>query len=299
VATLAIRRVAAWLGVDPVTVWRLSSFGVACLALIWAVLDTHLIGRVFGDSTSYWSAWHGPLYDPSAPLWTPHFVYAPPAALAFWALAQLPEGAFVVLWAAVGAAAYVWLLAPLPLPARVPAIAAGTLFALNGNIEWLLALVAVFGLRWPTLWLVALFTKAAPFLGFAWFVIRREWGSVARTALVGLVIVGVSAILLPGAWPTWIGMVRAFGSQTETAVNQLVPAVPFAVRFVGAAALLLWGALRGRPIVLPFVLALCQPDMQPWAFGFLAAVPRLLARELPMFYKVSARNVLSDDLGSR
>jgi hypothetical protein len=265
----------AWHQASPAKTWRLTSFGAAWLALAWAMLDTHFLGIVFGDAASYWRAWHGPLYDPVAPLWVPHFIYAPPAALAFWPLAQLPEVVFVVTWWAAGTAVYTWLLAPLPWPSRVPALLAGTVFALNGNIEWVLALVAVLGLRWPPLWLIALFTKAAPFLGIAWFFVRGEWRAVASTVLFGLVLVALSALLLPNAWPTWVGMVWRFGRQTELTSSTLMPPVPFAVRFVSATVLVWWGARRNQPLVLPFVIALCQPDLQPWAFGLLAAVPRL------------------------
>jgi hypothetical protein len=186
----------------------------------------------------------------------------------------------------------VWLLAPLPLPARLPAIAAGFLFSLNGNIEWVLALVAVYGLRWPALWLVALFTKVAPFVGFGWFVIRGEWRSVAWTAGFGVALVAISAVLLPGTWPTWLGMLGTLASQTEAAntLNPLLPPIPFVARALVAVVLVWWGARSNRPVVLPFVLALCQPDWQPWAFGFLAAVPRLLRPPVP---------VERDDLVSR
>jgi hypothetical protein len=269
--------------------WRVASIAVACLALVWAALDIRIIGHVFGDATSYWLAWHGPLYEAAKPLWSPHFVYAPPAALAFWPLAQLPETAFLVVWTALGVAAYAWLLAPLPLAARLPAFCAGVLFSLNGNIEWVLALVAVAGLRWPALWLVALFTKVAPFMGFGWFVLRGEWRNVAWTAGLGLALVAISMLLLPGAWQTWAAMVRTFASQTEAtqALNPLLPPIPFVVRALAAIALLVWGARKDRPVVLALVLALSQPDWQPWAFGFLAAVPRLMRPPEPIVAQAS------------
>ena len=170
---------------DRLKTWRLATFAVAWLALAWAILDVRMMVifhlPLTSDANDYWMAWHGPLYDTAVSLTLAHFNYSPVAALAFWPLSQLPQTAFLVLWTSLGTAAYVWLLAPLPLATRLPAIAAGFLFSLNGNIDWLLALVAVFGLRWPSLWLIALFTKVAPFIGFVWFAIRGEWRRVAQS----------------------------------------------------------------------------------------------------------------------
>jgi hypothetical protein len=272
-----------WKRPDPEHIWRLAAFGVAWLALAWAVLFLRMMivfnGTVIGDSGCFWNAWHGPLYNATVSLTVSQFDYSPVAALALWPLAQLPYDAFLIVWIALACTAYVWLLAPLPLAARLPAMAAGILFSLNGNIEWILALVAVFGMRWPVLWLTALFTKVVPFVGFGWFVIRGEWRNVAWTAVFAVVLAVVSALILPAAWPQWFGFVGSLASQAQTTVvfSSLMPPIPLAVRGVGALALVWWGARNNRPAVLPLVLALCQPDWQPWAFGYLAAMPRLMA----------------------
>ena len=262
-------------------IWRLATFGVAWLALAWAILDVRML-LIFNlpltsDANDYWMAWHGPLYDATVSLTLAHFNYSPVAALAFWPLSQLPHAAFLVLWTALGTAAYVWLLAPLPLASRLPALAAGFLFSLNGNIDWLLALVAVLGLRWPSLWLIALFTKVAPFIGFAWFAIRGEWRSVAQSAVLAALVTGISAVLLPSAWPTWIGMLGTLGREAAATpmYNSLMPPIPLILRQAGANVLVWVAARRDRPVLLVFVLVLCQPDWHPWALGILAAVPRL------------------------
>jgi hypothetical protein len=267
---------------DPVKAWRLTTFTVAWLALAWAALNLRMMiifnVPMAADAKDYWMEWHGPLYDPTVSLWLGHFNYSPVAALAFWPLAQLPETVFLLVWIAMGVAAYTWLLAPLPLASRLPAMAAGLLFTFTGNLEWVLALVAIFGLRWPALWLIALFSKVSPFVGFGWFVIRGEWRNVALTGALGVALIAISALLLPGAWPTWIANLRTLGSEASATVtyNSLMPPIPLAIRGVAAVVLVWWGARNNRPVVLPFVLVLSQPDWQPWAFGLLAAVPRLL-----------------------
>lgn len=269
---------------DPIKAWRLACFGVAWFSLAWAALDIRMMFifniPLFPDATVFWSAWHGPMYYPAASLQFTTFIYSPVAALAFWPLAQLPLNAYLVVWTAMGTASYIWLLAPLPRAARFPAIAAGFLFCVNGNIEWVLALVAVLGFRWPAVWLVGLFTKIAPFVGFGWFVIRGEWRTVALTAALGIVLIGVSAWLLPGAWETWIDTVRKLSAESagKASYNSLMPPIPFLPRAIASAGLVVWGARNNRPVVIPLVLALAQPDWQPWALGILAAVPRLVAQ---------------------
>jgi len=271
---------------DRLKIWSLATFGVAWLALAWAILDVRMMVifhlPLTSDANDYWWAWHGPLYDTAVSLTLAHFNYSPVAALAFWPLAQLPHNAFLVVWTTLGTGAYLWMLKPLPLASRLPAIAAGFLFSLNGNIEWLLALVAIFGLRWPSLWLIALFTKVSPFLGFAWFAIRGEWRSVARTAGLAGVLTAASLVLLPSAWPTWIGMLGQLGREAAATpfYNSLMPPIPLVVRLL-CAIVLVWVAARSnRPILLTLVLVLSQPDWHPWAFGLLAAVPRLYSPPL-------------------
>ena len=266
---------------DRLKTWRLATFGVAWLALAWAILDVRMMVifhlPLTSDANDYWMAWHGPLYDAAVSLTLAHFNYSPVAALAFWPLAQLPHNAFLVVWTTLGTAAYVWPLKPLPLATRLPAIAAGFLFSLNGNIDWLLALVAVFGLRWPSLWLITLFTKVSPFIGFAWFAIRGEWRSAMTTAALAVVLTAISLVLLPGAWLTWIGMLGALGREAAATpmYNSLMPPIPLAIRLAVAIALVWYAARSNRPVLLVFVLVLSQPDWHPWALGILAAVPRL------------------------
>ena len=234
-----------------------------------------LLWAPFIDTASFWLPWSRPIYDPSLPLSVPHFVQSPVLALFLRPFGLLPFPVFAVGWTCLAGVAYWWLLRPLPPAPRVITFAAACTFALNGNIEWALAVAAVIGVRRPSAWLVAAFTKVAPFLGFGWFVLRRQWRAVAVTAGVGLALVAASAVLLPGAWPAWIGMLRAFGSE-PTFGGPFVPNVPLLPRLVVAVALLALGTARRQPAVLALVLLLAQPDLQPWALGYLAAAPRLL-----------------------
>ncbi len=246
------------------------TLGIAALALFYGSFNLYIYGP-FVDTRAYWLPWSRPIYDPALNLWMPHFVYSPVAALALRPFGLLPFPVFAVLWTVLGISAYAWLLRPLALVPRLVALLAGCALALNGNSEWTLALMVLLGMRHAPVWLLAAFTKVIPFLGFGWFVLLRDWRAVAQTALIGGTLMAISAVILPGEWVTWAHMLVTFTGQAGV----LVPAVPLVPRLVAAAALLAWGALRRQPLVLPLVLIATQPDLQPWAFGYLAAVPRL------------------------
>jgi hypothetical protein len=57
--------------------------------------------------------------------------------------------------------------------------------------------------------------------------------------------------------------------------NWLMRPIPLALGATAALVAVLWRARRDLPVVLPLALFLYQPDWQPWAFGYLAAAPRL------------------------
>lgn len=255
--------------------WNLIASGYAAVALILGALVIVAYGP-FPDTRSFWLGEPGPLYDPSLPITVPRFNYSPVMALVLLPLGKLPWPVFAALWTAGGVATYAWLLRPLdPIP-RLVGLAAGCVFALNGNIEWALALVAVLGQRYPSSWLVAAFTKVTPFIGFGWFLIRRERQSIAWTVGIGVGLALCAALLLPGAWPTWIGMLVAFAPEASRGGGLLSPAVPLAPRLLLAMVLIAWASRTDRPWAWVPMLMLAQPDLQPWMMGYAAALPRLM-----------------------
>ncbi len=255
--------------------WNLLCFTLAFVALGYGLLVLYVYGP-FIDTRSFWLPWSRPIYEPGLPLWIPHFVESPVLALVLRPLGALPFWVFATAWTALAGATYWWLLRPLPAAPRLMAFLAGLAFALNGNVEWALALMVVVGMTQPSVWLLAAFTKIAPFVGFGWFVLQRDWRALATTSFVGALLVGASMALLPGAWSTWIGMLWAFRGQTAHA-GLLIPAIPLVPRLALAVAVLAWGVARRQPLALPIVLVLAQPDLQPWMLGYLAAAPRLRA----------------------
>jgi len=114
------------------------------------------------------------------------------------------------------------------------------------NIHLVLAVLAVLALRRsPLFWIPAAAIKVAPVLGVAYLAAARRWRDAAVTAIVGAVVLAVSAALAPGAWKDFLTLVVAQAPSSEASI---VP-VPFPVRaLVGLALAILGGHLawRGR-----------------------------------------------------
>src|SRR5690606_34712981 len=137
----------------------------------------------------------------------------------------LPWPVFAVGWIGIQAAAFVWLAGDH----RWQALAfVPVLFELYlGNIHLLLAVAVVLGFRWPAAWAFVLLTKITPGIGLLWFVLRREWRSLAIAVGATAAVVAVSFVLMPGAWRDWIELLIA--NQGKGGTWAAIP-VPLIVR---------------------------------------------------------------------
>ena len=63
-----------------------------------------------------------------------------------------------------------------------------------GNLNILLGLAIVLGMRWPASWAFILLTKITPGIGLIWFAARREWRNLAIALVATVVVVGVSYV---------------------------------------------------------------------------------------------------------
>ena len=164
-----------------------------------ALTALSLIGLIVAILVAIYYASDGFVYDAHA-YWlsdgygrasqeTDAFSYSPPILLLFQAIrAVMPWEVFAYVYS-ISIALGIWVLAgPFTLfVVFTPHVA--TEISL-GNIHIFLALVTVFGLRWPWLWSFVLLTKVTPGVGLVWFVVRREWRSLwialGVTALIAL-----------------------------------------------------------------------------------------------------------------
>jgi hypothetical protein len=133
-----------------------------------------------------------------------------------------------------------------------------------GNIHVFLALVAVFGLRWPWLWAFALLTKVTPGVGILWFVARGEWRNLA-IALGATAAMAVPTLLLfPDLWAGWFRVLTAAGPGAASDLP---------IRLAAAIALVVVGARRDWPWLVPVGSMLALPIL--WSlhgFSMLLAV---------------------------
>lgn len=225
--------------------------------------------RTGQDALCYWLASvHAPyaLSDWTQPI---AYVYSPAFLQAIAPLTGLPWPMFFGVWTALLLAAIRFLTGP-----RLFAV--GVLLAMielaGGNISLLLAAAMVLGFRWPAAWSFVLLTKVTPGIGLLWFVVRREWRSLGIALGSTALVVAVSAIVNPGVWLEWFGLlVRLAGRDGTWAA---IP-IPFLVRLPFAVAVVVWGALTDRRWTVPVAGMLALPALWYGGLTMLLAIVAL------------------------
>ncbi len=114
-------------------------------------------------------------------------------------------------------------------------------------------------------------TKVTPGIGLAWFLVRREWRSLAVALGVTAFLAAVSFVINPEAWRSWI--TDSLGATAAGApLNQLAIPVPLWVRVPLALVLVAWGGLTDRRWTVPVAATLALPILWPSGFAVLAAL---------------------------
>jgi hypothetical protein len=204
------------------------------------------------------------------------FPYSPPMALAFLPFTFLSWPMFLVAWYAILAAAVLWLgRRDVLVLLAFPPVA---IELYHGNIDLLLAAVAVLGFRYPHLWSFILLTKGTSGIGLLWFVARREWRNLAIALGVTGSIVAVTAVLLPNQWLQWLTMVR---DNANVAVAWPALPIPIWLRLPAAAAIVWWGARRDARWTVPVAVALALPVLWIAGLSVLVGCWPLLRRRPP------------------
>jgi len=208
--------------------------------------------------------------------WTDQIAY--PYSPAFLQLLEpirlLPWQAFMAIWAAILMAAMTYITGPRLILLGLAFF--GLMEIWGGNIELLVALAIVVGFRWPAAWSFVLLTKITPGVGLLWFVVRREWRSLAIAAAATAAVMAASYLLMPEAWRRWPQVLADNAGKNGTWAA--VP-IPFLVRLPFAIVLVVWGARVNHRWTVPVSAMLALPAL--WYGGLsimLATLPLLGAR---------------------
>jgi Glycosyltransferase family 87 len=260
------------------TILGLSIFGYVLFGWLMLIVPgtPHFQSVVGFDSFAYWNV--DAFHPYAAALGTiGSFTYSPAFALAFVPGHLLPFGLFFVVWDSFLIVNLVWLtrrmalvwLVFLPVPLEL----------YHGNVHILLATVCVLGFEYPAMWSIGLLTKVTPGVSLLWFVVRREWRSLAWALGATAAISAVSFAIAPGAWFDWVKFLtasQATGAGSNDWYAFLFP--PLWLRVAGAALLVVWGARTDRRWVVPLATAIAMPVVWITTPAILVAIPRLRGR---------------------
>lgn len=248
------------------------------VAVLWAwyVENYHWPMLNGVDNYAYWSAWQdGSLYAPGARLAQATYIYSPAFAQLLYPFTLLPWDYFRMLWIAASWVAMAYLLWPLTGALRWAAIILACYFCLGANADWVVALCLGLGLRYPATWAGLLLTKVTPGIGVVWFAVRREWRNLAIALGTTAGIVLVSAAITPQLWFDWLdALMRSLPYSAHGSFFGLeVPSLLW--RLPAALVLVIVGAVRGWPWVLPASALIAQADIWGVTVVFFASLPRL------------------------
>ena len=141
-----------------------------------------------------------------------------------------------------------------------------------GQVHLFFAAVIVLGFRWPALWAFNILTKVTPGVGLLWFLVRREWRSLALALGTTLAIVALSFVLNATAWFDWFALLRASAGGGELLI----------VRLAAAAVIVVAGALTDRRWTVPIAVWLALPVVWIESWVVLLAIIRLRDRPEPV-----------------
>src|SRR6185369_17822292 len=126
-------------------------------------------------------------------------------------------------------------------------------------VNLLIAAAIALGFRYPATWAWVLLTKVTPGVGLVWFVVRREWRSLAIALGVTAGLVAVSLAIDFPLWREWLE--RDLLASLRQPPDQPQIAIPLLVRLPLAVAIVAWGAATDRRWTVPLAATLALPVM--------------------------------------
>jgi hypothetical protein len=283
------------------TILGLSIFGCVLLAWLFFIVPTSptFKSKVGFDAYAYW------VVDPLHPYLVKlgelgSFTYSPAFAQIASPIHFAPFYVFFAIWDTFLFLNLVWLTRRMSLAWLVFLPVPLELF--HGNVHLLLATVCVLGFEYPALWSIGLLTKVTPGVSLLWFVVRREWRSLAWALGATAAISAVSFVIAPSAWFDWV---RFLTTSNDTGAGAsdwyafLFP--PLWLRIALAGALVVWGARTDRRWVVPVATVIAMPVIWVTTPAVLMAIPRLRgkARRSPDTISSTRSQALDSSQSSR
>jgi hypothetical protein len=238
--------------------------GLIRAAVYYAVQGIHPWTFVGIDARAYWRVDLAHPYASSGVGEYSTYLYSPAFAQFLSPLFVLPFEVFFVLWTAASIAVLYWLVRPWPW-ALLILLLPWTYELFVGQVHLFIAAAIVLGFRWPSLWAFNILTKVTPGVGLLWFLVRREWRSLAIALGTIAAIVAVSFALAPTAWFDWYTFLRGSTGSGEL----LYP------RIAASAIVVTIGALKGWRWTLPIAVWLALPVVWIESWVILLAIIRL------------------------
>ena len=241
----------------------------------YAVYDAHSYWLAGGSDHPYAATIASGFDDSVNPY---KYRYPPPLAQLFVALHVIPWPIVAGIWTALLFVVFLALAGRwAPLLLLFPPVLAELWL---GNVNLLIALAIVVGMRWPAAWAFVLLTKMTPGVGLLWFAVRGEWRSLAIAAAATAAVAALSFALAP-TW--WFEFRDAMAVQASGAleVPPLAIQVSLPVRLAVAAAVVVVAARSDRAWLVPVAATIAAPALWWNVFVILiAAIPLAEGRGL-------------------
>ena len=218
-----------------------------------AAYDSHAYHLAAGSSAPYAATIDAGFDDSVSPY---KYRYPPPLAQALWPAQFLPWPVFAGVWLALLYLIFLTIGGRWALPLLLFPPVLGELYF--GNVNLLIALAILVGMRWPAAWAFVLLTKVTPGIGLLWFAVRGEWRSFAIALGTTAVVALGSFVLAP---PLWFDFRRALDVQSEavTVVPQLAIQVSLPIRLAIAAVVVVLAARTDRVWLVPVAATIAAP----------------------------------------
>jgi hypothetical protein len=219
-----------------------------------------------GDAHAYWAAQFPDPYAGSAVDQRDAYLYSPAFLHVLTPIRWLPAPVFHAVWTIGAAAILVWLTGPvIAAVVLIPTPQSPAFTELwFGNVTFLLAVVAARGIQTPAWWALGILTKVTPGICLVWFAVRREWHQLWVAIGVTAAIALASFALAPEAWFSWV---RLLAASVEAGSSANVPSL--AIRIGVAGMLVVIGALRSEPRVIPLAMIIALPVVWYASFSLL------------------------------